>query len=138
MHYVEETSLDDVLNHVQEQTAGSDGKPIRIEVGPLHEGGEVNPTMSPTLRMIDLDGVPLRTSLKLGLKQLDLTFEVRNGVIVIRPVESGDEVLSSVGRNAYQSVGHCLLALIGAGFGGVLAPFVCNFARRREPAPDYH
>jgi hypothetical protein len=88
--------------------------------------------------MIDLNGVPLRTSLKLGLEQLDLTYEVRNGVLVIHTVESGDEILSSVGRNAYQSVGHCLLALIAAGIGGALAPFVLNVARRREPAPDSH
>jgi hypothetical protein len=39
MHFVEETPLEDVLNFVQKQTADSGGKPIRIEVGPLYEGG---------------------------------------------------------------------------------------------------
>ncbi len=138
MHFVEETPLEDVLDYVQKQTADSGGKPIRIEVGPLYEGGgEVNLTMSPSLRMTDLDGVPLRTSLKLGLEQLDLTYQVRNGVLVIHSTESGDQVLFSIGRNAYQSVGHCLLALIAAGLGGALAPFVCNVARRREPADSH-
>ncbi len=134
MQFVEETPLEDVLNHIQKQTRGSDGKAIGIEVGPLHEGGEVNLTMSPSLRMIDLDGVPLRTSLKLGLEQLDLTYDVQNGVLVIHSTESGDQILSSVGRNAYQSVGHCLLAMIAAGLGCVLAPLVCSVGRRRQPA----
>ena len=132
MDFVEETPLEDVLNHVQKKTAEFDGQPIRIELGPLHAGREVNLTMSPPLRMIDLDGVPLRTSLTLALKQLDLTYQVRNGVIVIHSLVSGDDFLSSIGRDAYQSVGHCVLALIAAGSGCVLAPLVCGAGRRRQ------
>ena len=80
MPFDEETALDDVLKHIQSQTVGADGKPIAIKLESLHGGGgEVNLTMQPTVRSIDLNGVPLRTSLRLCLKQLDCTYRVKDG-----------------------------------------------------------
>jgi hypothetical protein len=58
MHFVDETPLDDVLTYVKDQTADADGNRIRVEVGALAEGG-VNLVLDPSVRMIDLDGVPL-------------------------------------------------------------------------------
>jgi hypothetical protein len=130
MHDANETPLEDLLKDIQNQTADSGGKAIRIEVVPL-DRGEVNLTMTPTVRMIELDDVPLRTSLRLALQQLDLTYRVRDGVLMIYDRESDEEYLLSIGRTAYQTVGHCLLALMAAGIGGVLAPLLCDWRPRR-------
>ncbi len=42
---------------------------------------------------LDLEGVPLRTSLRLMLKQLGLTYKVEDGVVMITSQASEDEAL---------------------------------------------
>jgi hypothetical protein len=66
------------------------------------------------------------------LKQVDLAFTVKDGVLLITSVESLDQSLRSVSADAYQVVGHCVLALIAAALGGLVAPLVCG--RTRRPA----
>jgi hypothetical protein len=53
--------------------------------------------------------------------------------LVIHMRESDEEDALSTARSAYQIVGHCVLALIAAGIGSVVAPLVCGVARRRRP-----
>jgi hypothetical protein len=133
MHYVDETALDDVLKDIQKETTDSGGKHIRIDVVPLSQGLP-NLTMAPSVRMIALNDVPIRTGLQLSLEQLERAYHVRDGVLVIHHLESDDEHALSTGKAAYQIVGHCLLALLAAGIGGVLAPLVCDSRRMRSGA----
>jgi hypothetical protein len=118
MHVVDETLLEDVLKHIQMQTAGADGTVFPIELAPP---GNPEATRTPALvRSIDLDGVPVRTALRLCLDQFDLTYHIRNGAIVIDWTEADEEAELAAARDAYQIVGHCLLALIAAAIGGGL------------------
>ena len=81
---------------------------------------------------MNFEGVPLRTSLERGLKQLDLAFVVQGGLLVISSITSIENQSTLPYDDPYQIVGHCLLALIAAGLGGVMAPAVCDLARRRR------
>ena len=108
---------------------GADGKGIPIYVDPIGLL-EADKTMTSTLGNMDVDGVPLRTSLRLCLKQLDLTYSVKDGLLFITSLESHDASLLSAWADAFQVVGHCVLALIAAGLGGLAAPFVCDLARK--------
>ena len=48
--------------------------------------------------VIDLEGVPLKTSLRLILKQLGLAYCVRDGVIIISSVRGVREELAEAAR----------------------------------------
>ncbi len=128
MHFNEETPLEDVLLYIKQATSGKDGKGIPIYVDPIGLS-EADKTMASTVRNIELDGVPLRVTLRLCLNQLDLAFGVTDGYLLITSEESFDQALLSAPKDAFQAVGHCVLALIAAGIGGLAAPFVCNLAR---------
>jgi hypothetical protein len=129
MHFVDETPLEDVLKLIEQATAGADGKGIPIYIDPIGLQ-EAEKTETSTIRNIGLDSVPLRVSLRLCLKQLDLGYSVKDGFLLITSQESLDTTLRSHSADAFQVVGHCVLALIAAGIGGVAAPFVCGLSRK--------
>ncbi len=128
MHFAAETSLDDVLKHIAESTTRPDGKPFPIYIDPIGLS-EAEKSMQSTVSL-DLEGVPLRTTLYLCLRQLDLAYTIHDGVLMITsmsslsnpsfPLRFGDPFLIG---------GHCLLALFAAALGGALAPLVSG--RRR-------
>ena len=128
--FPEETPLDDVLKYVQEATAGPDGKIIPIYVDPIGLA-EADKTMTSTVRLVELDGVCARASLRYCLAQLDLEYVVKDGLLLISTGESISFQMLSAPMDAFQVAGHCVLALIAAGIGGLAAPFVCDLARRR-------
>ncbi len=75
------TTLEDIVRYVTQATTGPNGPALKIEVDP-HGLYNANCTMQSTVQ-IDLEGVPLRTSLRLALKQLGLAFAVKDGTVVI-------------------------------------------------------
>ena len=83
--------------------------------------------MTSTVR-IDYEGAALKNSLRLCMNQLDLTFAVRDGFLMI--TEAGTAL--PVYEDPFLIVGHCFLALIAAAAGGALAPLVS------ECAGEYH
>ena len=80
---------------------------------------------------IDLEGVAIKTSLRLCLDQLGLSYSIRDGILLITSAERG---VTPVYQDPFLIVGHCLLALLAAGFGGTVAPLI--FDRDRESTPD--
>ena len=68
-------------------------------------------------------GSPLKETLRLCLKQLGLAYEVKEGLLRIT---SEDEFLVPDLVDPFPIVGHCLLALLVAGFGGGGAPMVAQ------------
>ncbi len=52
---------------------------------------------------MDLEGVPLKTSLRLILKQLGLAYCVRDGVLIISSVQGIREELAEAARESYGS-----------------------------------
>jgi len=89
MSFKEETPLEDVLKYIQKATttATSSGIPIYVDPVGLQEAEK---SMTSTVRNMAVDGVPLKITLKLLLKQLDLTYQVRNGLLTITSNESTD------------------------------------------------
>ena len=131
LNFVEETPLEDVLEWIQGQTADADGNRIRVAL--RTRGGQENVLMVPSLRMLDLEGVPLRISLQLGLDQIGLTHHVKDGALVIHHKDSDEEASVSTATDAYHIVGHCMLSLIAAGLGGAVTALVCGRNRGGVP-----
>ena len=100
MPFAKETKLEDVLKYVHDNTkspAFPDGVPIYVDPAGLSEA-EKTPA---SVVSIDLAHVPLRSSLKLLLDQLNLTYRVGDGVLkIVYPdeVANGDETESVPGR----------------------------------------
>ena len=128
MPFNEEIPLEDVVKHIKAATRLPGGQSIQIYVDPIGLS-EAEKTMASTIRNIDLQGVPLKTSLRLLLDQLDLFYSIRGGLLLITSKESG---VTPVYQDPFLIVGHCLLALLAAAFGAIVAPLVPG--KRREPA----
>jgi hypothetical protein len=108
-------------------TAGPDGKGIPIYIDPIAIQ-DVEKSLTSTI-MIDFKGVPLRKGLHLYLKQLGLTYEINSGHLIITDEINSDAEVLPLFEPPFLIVGHCLLALIAAVFGGVTAPLISG---RRE------
>jgi hypothetical protein len=126
MHFREEATLEDVLRHIQASNTSPDGMVIPIYVDPIGLQ-EAERTMQSVVS-IEIDGVPLKTTLDLCLKQLALAYLVRDGVLVITSEES-EVVRPPVLEDPFLIAGHCLLTVVAAALGGVLAPFVSDSQR---------
>lgn len=92
MAFANETPLENVLKYIRSATAGPNGTPIPIYVDPKGLQ-QVERTLNSTVT-IDLEGVPLKMSLRLLLKQLDLAYCVRDGVLIISSVQGVREELA--------------------------------------------
>jgi hypothetical protein len=81
MSFANETPLDDVLKYIKAATTTPtfSGIPIYVDPAGLQQAG-VSMSSGVTL---DLEGVPLKTSLRLLLKQLRLTYTPAEGVVMI-------------------------------------------------------
>jgi hypothetical protein len=126
MRFPEETTLEDLLKHIRTATRSPDGKGIPVYMDPIGMQ-EAEKSMTSTIR-IDLEGVALKTSLRLCLDQLDLSYSIRDGLLLITSKESE---VSPVYQDPFLIVGHCLLALLAAGLGAIVAPLICEI--RRDP-----
>lgn len=120
MHFLEPTQLEDVLKHVREATSHVDGKGVAIYVDPIGLQ-ETEKSMTSTVRL-NRDDLPLKIGLRYCLRQLDLNYRVKDGYLQI---SSADQELP-IAADPFLTVGHCLLALISAGLGGVASPLVAG------------
>jgi hypothetical protein len=87
MKFPDETALDDILKHIKQSTTSSEfpnGIPIYVDPLGLQEAEK---SLTSTVQ-IDLEGVPLRRTLQLVLKQLGLAYIVEDGMIYITSQES--------------------------------------------------
>ena len=89
MSFPNETPLEDVLKYIKQATQGPNDSGIPIYVDPLGLQ-EADKTLTSPIS-IDLEGVPLKTTLRLLLKQLGLTFTVKDGFLMITSQESSDQ-----------------------------------------------
>jgi tetratricopeptide (TPR) repeat protein len=89
MSFANETPLDDVLKYIKQatQTPTFNGIPIYVDPIGLQEAER---SMNSTVQ-IDLDGVPLKTTLRLLLKQLGLVYTVKDGFLMITSEDSEDQ-----------------------------------------------
>ena len=82
MSFKEETPPEDALKYIKQATTTSTYSGIPIYVDPIGLS-EADKTMTSTVRNMDLEGVPLKLTLELLLKQLDLTYTVKDGLLEI-------------------------------------------------------
>ncbi len=95
MNFPNETPLDDVLKYIKTSLAKHE-HPLPIYVDPMGLQ-QAERSMNSTIQ-IDLEGVPLKTSLRLVLKQLGLAYCVRDGVLIISSVQGVREELAEAAR----------------------------------------
>ncbi len=126
MHFPNDTPLEDVLKYIRLETDARFGKAIPIYIDPIGLNF-ARQTMQSTVR-IDVEGAALKNSLQFCLNRLDLTYVVIDGFLMI--TEKGAPLPAY--EDPFLIVGHCLLALVAAGLGGVLAPLVADSRCRRE------
>jgi len=83
MKFAQETPLEEVLKFIKSATQkGNDpGIPIYIDPVGLEEAQGADKLAAPV--KLDLDGVPLKTALRLALKQLGLAYCVKDGLLII-------------------------------------------------------
>ncbi|OJW05726.1 MAG: hypothetical protein BGO49_26850 [Planctomycetales bacterium 71-10] len=84
MNFPNDTPLEDVLKYIK-QVVG-DAIPVYVEPIGLNQADKT--ITSPI--SIDLDGVPLRRTLQLALKQLGLVYYVEDGILVITSPEGAE------------------------------------------------
>ena len=81
MSFANETPLEDVLKYIKSATTGANDNGIPIYVDPVGLQ-EAEKTMTSPVTL-DLEGVPLRITLALLLKQLGLQYKVQDGILTI-------------------------------------------------------
>jgi hypothetical protein len=77
--------LEDVLKYIKSATQGPNDIGIPIYVDPVGLADAEKTLTSPIT--IDLEGVPLKTTLRLILKQLGLAYCVKDGLLYISSVD---------------------------------------------------
>ena len=131
MQYDAGTTLNELIESIRARSRHPDGSAFLIYVDPI--GLQVvEKSMSSELARIDLDGVPLGTGLRLYLKQLGLEYIVKDGLLLITSPDEMDALWMTQHGDPFQIVGHCLLALIAAGLGGIAAPLVLALAGQKQ------
>jgi hypothetical protein len=101
MPFANETPLEDVLKHINDSVRSAklpNGIPFYVDPPSLEV---VQKTKSSPV-VLNLDGVPLKTTLRLMLKQLDLAFAVKDGFVIIGSPHCGS-FLEELGASAGQS-----------------------------------
>jgi hypothetical protein len=87
LHFPNETPLEDVLKFIKSATSdgpGDPGLPIYVDPVGLQEAGK---TLASTVN-IDLEDIPLKTTLRLILKQVGLAYRAEDGLLTITADES--------------------------------------------------
>ena len=91
MPFAAETPLTEVIKFIKSSTRGAtlpEGIPIYVDPIGLSEADK---TMQSTVRDLAVEGVPLRTTLRLLLSQLGLTYRVSDGLLKITSEESAEQ-----------------------------------------------
>ncbi len=113
------TTLGNLLNYLRATTKAADGRELPIYLDPKGLA-DVDNTEDSVIR-IDLEATSLGTTLRLALEQINLTFAVSDGMVLITS-DLPDNLPPE--NDYYLLVGHSVLALLAAGLGAVLVPIV--------------
>ena len=90
------TPLEDIIKYIRQATAGPNDSGIPIYVDPLGLK-DAKATMQSTIN-INLEGVPLKTSLRLMLSQLGLSYAVKDGLLIISQKGSPELEKTPIGK----------------------------------------
>ncbi len=126
MSFANETPLTDVLTYIKSATAGPKDTGIPIYVDPVGLQ-EVKITMTSPVA-VDIEGAPLKTTLRLLLRPLGLSYTVKDGLLTI----SKGSVFPDA-ADAFRHIGHCYRALLAGWIGGIASR---SFYATRDEAPE--
>jgi hypothetical protein len=115
MSFANETPLEDVLKYIKSATQGPNDSGIPIYVDPVGLNEAEKTLTSPVT--LDLEGVPLKTTLRLLLKQLGLTYTVKEGLLTITS-ESSEDQPTEIRVYPVADLAIIPLSLISGGAGG--------------------
>ncbi|MGP0064789.1 MAG: hypothetical protein ACLQGP_14470 [Isosphaeraceae bacterium] len=123
MPFAKETTLDFVVKYIKKRTSEKSGRtPIPIYIDPLGLQ-QAERSMNSTVTM-ELEGVPLKTTLRLLLKQLGLAYCVRDGLLIISSVQGVREELAEAARellgSGNEEVDMRLMQMMGIGPRGAM------------------
>jgi hypothetical protein len=124
MHFPEPTALEEILIYVKKATGAPDGWAIPIYVDPVGLQ-EAERSMTSTAQ-VDLENYPLKSTLGYYLRQLDLTYVVKTGYLMIAYRSEADVEILPMWETPFLIVGHSLIALLVAAFGAAAAPLVAG------------
>ncbi|MDR3633519.1 MAG: hypothetical protein P4L84_06765 [Isosphaeraceae bacterium] len=127
MSFPNDTPLEDVMRYVKRATEGPDDQGIPFYIDPIGLQEAEKTMRSPV--QLDIDGLPLRTTLPLLLKQLGMGYFIRDGMLIV----TADPDVEHNPDDPYFLIGHSVLTCLAAGVGSLLAPLVAG-ARRDEAA----
>ncbi|HWE36658.1 MAG TPA: hypothetical protein VG406_08830 [Isosphaeraceae bacterium] len=133
IRFAEPTPLEDVITTIRGATVGPDfpaGIPIWVDPYGLQEQDK---TLESTVTLDHMEGAPLRTSLRLMLKQLDLYYVVGEGILKIISISDDDLRLNPAPPDDFLRIGHSLFALLAGCLGG-LAGLVVGAWREKSAA----
>ena len=134
MHFHNETPLEDVIKYVRTATTGPafpDGIPIYLDPIGLQEAEK---TETSPIRL-DLSQIPLRTSLKLALKQLGMLYYLEDGLLKITSETSEDIPYAGERPDANGFDGPTILGVdVAQGVGGA----VLNAAAANDQTAELH
>ncbi len=128
MSFNEETPLEDVLKYIKQATTTATYSGIPIYVDPVGLS-KADKTMASTVRNMELEGAPLKATLKLLLNQLDLDYVVQDGFLKI------DKASTMSSATPFRRMGHCYWALLAAFCGGCAGRTLHNTRTRRTVSP---
>jgi len=123
MSFANGTPLEDVLKYIKSASQGLNDTGIPIYVDPVGLIDADKTMISPVT--LDLEGIPLKTTLPLLLSQLGLTYTVRDGLLMITKESVADP---------FRRIGHCYWALLMACLGGLAGRALHN-TNTRDTAP---
>ena len=129
MRFPQGKPLRDLLAYVVSATRSPDGHEIPIYIDPGSVDDIEKALQTPV--KIDLEGVPLRTTLDLALHQCELLYTVKGGVIIVDNGAYSPDYVPIATSDPFLAIGQSLLALLAAGVGGVLAALVYDQGRER-------
>jgi hypothetical protein len=126
MPFANETPFEQVLEYIKAATMDPHYAGIQIYVDPvaLNEAGK---TMKSPVTL-DVEGVPLRVTLRLLLKQLHLEYVVQDGLLKI------GNAFTVSSATPFRRMGHCYWALLAAFCGGCAGRTLHN-TRTGETVP---
>jgi hypothetical protein len=116
MDFGNETPIEDVLKYIQSATADANYSGIPIYVDPVGLQEAEKTLQSPIT--IKLEGVPLKTTLRLILKQLGLTYTVKDGFMKITNEDAEDQQ-TEIRVYPVADLAIIPLSLMGMGGGGM-------------------
>jgi hypothetical protein len=116
MSFANETPLEDVLKYIKSATQGPNDTGIAIYVDPVGLNEAEKTLTSPVT--LDLEGVPLKTTLRLLLKQLGMTYTVKDGLLTITS-ESSEDQPTEIRVYPVADLAIIPISLIGGGGGGL-------------------